>query len=199
MQTWEAGTGKQQEGGEGAVLHSPPRPKHRPTSGQRWYSHRQGHLHTGQTAGCGTKACLASWIPESCWRHGHLHSLDPAPVPQAPSPADMPICSLSTVSLTRNTPPACLGVAKGHGSLALVWGTWVRVCGSPAAVGVAPSEGQRWLARGCALSCCGRSGGAGRSPGGTVGRCAAAGSTVGSSRHGHRRGRPSGPVERESR
>lgn len=109
----------------------------------------------------------------------------------------MPICSLSTVSLTRNTPPACLGVAKGHGSLALVWGTWVRVRGSPAAVGVAPSEGQRWLAGGCALSCCGRSGGAGRSPGGTVGRCAAAGSTVGSSRHGHRRGRPSGPVERE--
>lgn len=73
-------------------------------------------------------------------------------------------------------------MAKAYGSLALVWGMWVG--GSPAVVETVPGKGQ--AGRCCAFSCCGRSGGAGRSPGGTAGRCAVAGSTAGSSRHGHR-------------
>lgn len=138
-------------------------------------------------------ACLVSWIPESCrassvpWILTLCHKVPP--------PADMPVsCSLFGIAMpqARCIGPACLvlraggvGVAGGglaYGSLALVWGMR----------GVEVQQRWRWCrgrARqvgGCAFSCCGRSGGAGRSPGGTVGRCAAAGSTAGSSRHGRR-------------
>ena len=188
------------------VLHShPPKDTVPPQARMAGALHRYRPLQKGQTAGCDAKACLVTSIPESCWWHGHLHTLDPVPRPQATSPADMPHLSVVQNSYVtdQNNPPACLqlkavGVAGGGRR---PWRSCPRLGNVDVGVWEPSSDGDGTkqgpaLVGGCAFSCCGRSGGAARSPGGTAGRCAAAGSTAGSSRHGRRGGRPSGPVKR---
>lgn len=114
------------------------------------------HLQNGQAAGCDAKACLVTWIPESCCWHGHLHTLDPVPKPQGlTSPADVPhlLLTVQNSYVTDQEHPTCLpraqgGVVAGGGKWS--WPSCPRlgnvdvVCGSPAVMETMPSKGQRW-------------------------------------------------------
>lgn len=186
---------EQQRGGQDTGLHSSPLLRILPTPGQGQLAHP-----TGENGNLG-----GSHLPTGGWpgsidfqlgqdAHSPGHSLDPVPMPPGlvPSRATHALSpsvfrlALSRVGSASTWPrPAWssrLGLMGGgekprRGSPQCGWGRpWA--CGGG---GGAEGQAGRWH-----LSCCGRSGGAGQSPGGTAGKYAAAGSTAGSSRRGHR-------------
>ena len=118
MQIWENRYSRKQQQRAGVVLHShPPRDTVPPQARMAGALHRYRPLQKGQTAGCDAKACLVTSIPESCWWHGHLHTLDPVPRPQATSPADMPhlLFVVQNSYVTDQEHPTCLSTAQGGG------------------------------------------------------------------------------------